>query len=277
VHVQVAMKAGLIALYLKWKYKIPFVLTEHWTGYYEQSADSLFRKSFLEKYLTRRILKSASLFLPVSKALGNQIRHYWAMIPFQNIPNVVDTRLFFPSPDIQENFRFIHISTLSIQKNPEGILHAFSSLLKTGQQAELVLVGPVSDAIRNLINGLDHADKIICKGEISYKEVGIELRKSSALILFSFYENMPCVILEALCTGIPVIATREGGIQEVIGKENGLLIDSGNELGLMDAMKQIIRDYAMYSKPQISSLAAKQFSYETIGREITQIYDSILK
>src|ERR1700730_16493916 len=37
VHVQVAMKAGLIALYLKWKYKIPYVLTEHWSGYYSQA------------------------------------------------------------------------------------------------------------------------------------------------------------------------------------------------------------------------------------------------
>ncbi len=36
VHVQVAMKAGLVALYLKWKYKIPYVLTEHWSGYYEE-------------------------------------------------------------------------------------------------------------------------------------------------------------------------------------------------------------------------------------------------
>ena len=52
IHVHVAWKAGLFALYLKWKYKIPYVLTEHWTGYYEEAKDSLFKKSFLTRYLT---------------------------------------------------------------------------------------------------------------------------------------------------------------------------------------------------------------------------------
>jgi len=63
VHVHVAMKSGLIALYIKWKYKIPYVLTEHWSGYYAISKDSLFKKSYLTRYLTRLIIKNASRLL----------------------------------------------------------------------------------------------------------------------------------------------------------------------------------------------------------------------
>ncbi|HEY4935507.1 MAG TPA: glycosyltransferase, partial [Puia sp.] len=131
VHVQVAMKAGLIALYLKWKYKIPYVLTEHWSGYYPQSKDSLFRKSFTERYFTKLILKNAARLLPVSEALGNQINKYWVKLPFQKIPNVVNTRLFYPAENkIPHTFRFIHISSLLYPKNPEGIINTFIHMLR---------------------------------------------------------------------------------------------------------------------------------------------------
>ena len=119
--------------------------------------------------------------------------------------------------------------------------------------------------------------KIRCTGELSYEQVGVELRKSSALVMFSFYENMPCVILEALCTGLPVIASRVGGITEVVGEDNGILINAGNENELLKAMKEMIAKYPSYKRDQISRKAAAQFSYETIGRTITQVYDEVLK
>jgi glycosyltransferase involved in cell wall biosynthesis len=277
IHVHVAMKAGIIALYLKWKYKIPYVLTEHWTGYYREAKDNLFKRSYLERYLTRKILKNAARFLPVSQALGNQIRQNWVEISFLKIPNVVNTRLFFQSESQPENFRFIHISSLIGQKNPEGIIRSFTKLLKGGFRAELILAGPILPHLRELKE--DNAlirDKITFLGEISYEQVGIELRKSSSLLMFSFYENMPCVILEALCTGIPVIASRVGGVAEVITDDNGKMVEAGDETGLLEAMKDIIRNYDFYNREKISKRAMEQFSYEVIGKEITAVYDSVL-
>ena len=279
VHVQVAMKAGLIALFMKWKYKIPYVITEHWSGYFEGTKDSLFQKSYLIRYLTRLILKNASRLLPVSDSLGNQIRNHWTNIPFQKIPNVVNTRYFYPSVSQPEgSFRFIHISTLLYPKNPEGIIRSFSRLLSQGFQANLVLVGPLNPAIQEMIQSTGaHKEQIHCTGEISYEQVGAELRKSSALVMFSLYETMSCVVIEALCSGIPVIATRVGGIPEVVGNENGILINAGNETELLQAMKEMITTYQQYKRENISRQASAQFSYETIGRKITQVYDEVIK
>jgi glycosyltransferase involved in cell wall biosynthesis len=95
--------------------------------------------------------------------------------------------------------------------------------------------------------------------------------------MFSFYENMPCVVLEALCTGIPVIATTVGGIPEIIGKENGILINPGKERELLNAMKEMIRNYHLYDADFISRQATEQFSYEVVGKEISDIYQSVLK
>ena len=101
IHVQVALKAGLIALYLKWKYRIPYILTEHWSGYYPVSADSLYKKSYLTRFATRLIIKNAVRFLPVSENLGKEIYNHWSPVSFQKIPNVVNTDLFYPSENIK--------------------------------------------------------------------------------------------------------------------------------------------------------------------------------
>ena len=276
VHVHIAMKAGLIALYLKWRYQIPYIISEHWSGYYAFSRDSLFKKSFLEKYLTRIILKNASRILPVSRALGEQINQYWSKTAVQIIPNVVNTQLFFPSEIQPKIFRFVHVSTLQYPKNPEGILRAFDGLIKLGVSADLEFVGPSSPSLHALIQNSDSSDLIHCTGEIEYEQVAEEMRKSSALVQFSHYENMPCVILEALCTGIPVITSRVGGIAEVVNQENGILVPAGVETELLEAMKRIIYIYHEYDRPAIARQAAGAFSYETVGRAITRVYDEVL-
>ena len=278
VHVQVAFKAGLIALYLKWRYKIPYVLTEHWTGYYEQDQDNLFRRSFLEKYLTRLILKHTAGLITVCDALGNQIQQHWQQIPFQSIPNVVNTVLFYPGvhkPD--KKFRFIHISTLRYPKNPEGIIRAFTVLVSEGLNAELVLVGPASAALQKMIRDSRlPVNAIRYTGEIPYEQVGVELRQSSALILFSYCENLPCVVLESLCTGVPVIATRVGGIPEIIGNDNGILVNAGDEKELLEAMRIMMHTADHYDGEKIREHAASLFSYDTVARAIVKVYDRVL-
>jgi glycosyltransferase involved in cell wall biosynthesis len=278
VHVHVAFRAGLIALYLKWKYKIPYVLTEHWTGYYRDTKDSLFNKSYLEKYLVRLILKHTDLLITVSEALGNQIQENWIRVPFRKMPNVVDTRFFYPR-EIQpgKRFRFIHISSFQNQKNPEAIVRVFMALVNEGIQAELVMVGPVGPDLEKMVTESGLPPGIIqLTGEISYEQVAVELGNSSVLVLFSFYENMPCVILESLCSGIPVIATGVGGIPEVIGNENGILVDAGDERELLGAMKQMMGKASLYDKEKISRKATAAYSYETVARQIMAVYDELL-
>ncbi len=278
VHVHVAMRSGIVALYLRWKYKIPFVITEHWSGYYEQSGDSLFHKSLLTKYLTRRVLKTASMLLPVSDSLGKQINFYWAQVPFKKISNVVNTSFFYPvllKPT--GRFRFIHVSSLLYPKNPAGIINAFSKFIKSGADAELILAGPLNDTVTEHIKTSGAGSLIHCTGEISYERVGQAMRDSSAFILFSEYENMPCVLLEALCSGLPVIATAVGGIPEVINSCNGILVNAGNETELLEAMRHLMIHYAEYDRDQIAKKAATEFSYKNIAEQIIAVYDSVLE
>ena len=118
--------------------------------------------------------------------------------------------------------------------------------------------------------------KIFLKGEINYSEVAVELQQADALLMFSRFENSPCTIIEALCCGLPVIATSVGGIPELIDESNGLLITSEDNAALSGAMENLRMNYALYNRKKIAEHARGRFSYTVIGKKMDTIYNSIL-
>lgn len=279
VHVQMAWRAGLIAWYLKLRYRIPYVITENWTGYFEESPYTIQKKGLLFKLLLKAIFRNAEVFLPVTQNLADRINRTIASVPVKVVPNVVDISLFNTNHLVNpERFRFVHVSSLLKQKNPEGILRAFEELVKSGIDAELQMVGRLNDRIKRELAERNHLkDRLIISGELSYEEVAIQMKNASAFVLFSQVENLPCVILESLCCGIPVIATRVGGISEVVGSENGILVEPGNEAMLADAMQRMVQKYSMYDKPDISRKACALFNYQRVGAEYAKTYKQVLR
>ncbi|MBP8245034.1 MAG: glycosyltransferase, partial [Chitinophagaceae bacterium] len=113
-------------------------------------------------------------------------------------------------------------------------------------------------------------------GEIPYEQVAKAMQESDCLLLFSHIENSPCVIGEALCCGLPVIASRVGGIPELIQEGHGILVPPANENELMRAMIQIKQTIAQYNRHSIAQEAASRFSYETVGKQLLDVYNRLL-
>ena len=114
------------------------------------------------------------------------------------------------------------------------------------------MYGSADQELSNLIITAGLEEKIKFTGEISYAEVAEIVRSASAFVSFSNYENQPCSILEALCCGVPVIATKVGGIPEVINSQNGILIEPKNELQLFHAIEMIMEEYTNYNQQAIA-------------------------
>ena len=278
VHVQVAMKAGLLALFLKKMYRLPFVVTEHWTGYYPQSVPSIYNSNFIYKKINKSILQKADLFLPVSKHLGQTVNDFFTPVKYLAIPNVVDTNLFFYNAALKlPKFRFIHPSLMNYQKNAEGILHACVKLKDRGYDFEILMVGKEDDKLKSFAaqNALLN-EVVFFMPAVSYATVSQQMQQSSALVLFSRFENLPCVVLEALCCGLPVISSSVGGVAEVINEANGILVESESIDQLTNAMQIIIDNYENYDRVSIAKKATEAFNYDTIGSQHLTIYNSIL-
>jgi glycosyltransferase involved in cell wall biosynthesis len=278
VHLNILMKAGLFAWRLKKKYKLPYILTEHWTGYDKESKNGYRQQSRLYKFLSKKIYRNCVYPLPVTHDLGEKMNSLMGEKTFKAIPNVVDTQFFYP--DIEhKNFktRFIHASTLGYHKNIQGLLNATRKLYQQRKDFELYILGPASVNLIHQAEDYGLADScIFFAGQVSYHEVSEHIRKADAMVMFSRYENLPCVILEALTCGLPVISTDVGGIREVINDDNGILIPSEDEDALLQAMNRMLDSKEKYNRQKIASDAKNKFSYEVVGKQFDEIYKEVL-
>jgi glycosyltransferase involved in cell wall biosynthesis len=108
--------------------------------------------------------------------------------------------------------------------------------------------------------------------EMPHEEVAVAMRSAQALVMFSRFENLPCVVLEALCSGLPVVSSNVGGLSEVINESNGLLVPEGDVEALAAAMESVLNDYARFNRRGIAESAAALFNTKRIGEAHQAIY-----
>jgi len=277
VHVHVPMKAGLIARWIKRQYDVPYIVSEHSTHYRMGSPDDFFDKNFIYRKEVTRVFREAAAVTNVSVTMGNIIKSLFNLRHVQIISNTADTSLFNYVSSGNKKFRFIHVSTLTeSQKNITGIIRGIQKLSKGRKDFEFIIVGPVSKELKELMEAPGVEELVDFTGEISYADVSKQMKMASALVLFSRYENLPCVIIEALCCGLPVIATDVGGVKELINMKNGMLVQSDNEEELVGAMTRMIDGYNGFHREQISSNARQRFNYLTIGKQFHDLYQQVL-
>lgn len=278
VHVQVTLKAGIFALYLKWFRAYPFILTEHWSYFLREPER---KNSFLvwsEGLIIRTILRNARYLLPVSANLDHALRRLAPSVPSRVIYNTVDTSLFFYVPRSGRNpLRMIHVSSLIDLKNPVGILRAFEAVTEDMPGWELWMVGPYSPSLLALARQSGLLDRrVFFSGLVPYCEVARQVRNSDLMVLFSFLETNPCSVLEGLCCGLPVLATPVGIMPQILGEENGLFVEAGNEARLAQAMRVMGASLASYDREAIARKAASLFQMDQIGSQIHSVYRSLL-
>ncbi len=276
-HLHIAYKAGILAMWVKRKWKVPYVITENWTGYYKYAKPNIYSSSFIRRNITKQIFHQAKLFIPVTANLGNCVNENLVQIKVEIIPNVVNTTFFEYKNYQQSIFTFSHISTMAFQKNVEGIIEAVEILKNRGVEFKINLIGSKPQHLIELATQKNLLGKyIFFEDSIAYEKVAEVLQHSNALVMNSRFENLPCVILESLCCGTPVISTTVGGIAEVIDNSNGILINENID-ELATAMENMIHNYAKYDRHDIAQNANNKFSYETVGKQYVDLYNTLIK
>ena len=274
VHLNKLYPFGLLALHLKKIKKLPFIISEHWTGYHLKEKKSL---PWLEQILSKQITANASFVCPVSSDLKNSMLKSGLRGNYQIIPNVVNTTLFKPTLKTSKVFTITHISSLlDKHKNISGMLHVAKKLENIIDSFQWNFIGGTEDQFKNLIKNLDFKKNQVCFiDHIDHKKVPGFLNASDVFILFSNYENLPCVILEAFSCGVSVIATKVGGIQEFFPNEFGFLIDKKNEQQLLDKIISLYKE-PKNQQPIMHQYAIDNFSSEKICDSFTKLYREAL-
>jgi glycosyltransferase involved in cell wall biosynthesis len=277
VHANVVFPIGIIAWIYHIRFNVNYVISEHWTGYHEY-ADP--RPGFIQRCITRFVANRAKVILPVSDDLGKAMIKHKITSKIITVANVIDTNLFSPILEQKKDeiIRIIHISTLeNIQKNINLLLEAFATVSQKNSKLELHIIsdGNLND-FKTLIEKLGIASKIINHGRLDTQDVADVLKQADLFVLTSNFENLPCVLIESISCGVPVIATNVGGVSEIINKNNGIIIEPRQMEELVIAMREMIEKHNAYDKVLLHKMAAENYSYEAIGNQLTQIYLQVL-
>jgi glycosyltransferase involved in cell wall biosynthesis len=279
IHLHVAYPLGQVALLWKKRYGYKYVLTEHWTIYQPQNKDVLVGR--LKKKIVK-IANNASLIMPVSLDLQRCMEGHGVNNRFQVIYNLVNTDMFrLRGNDMHGDGgkkRMLHISTLRDEaKNFSGILRTIEKLRQQRNDFELHVIHDYdAPEFKKYVEDHNLSDCVVFHGKKTSAEVAQAYQLADFFVLFSNFENLPCVIVEAFASGVPVLSTSVGGIAEILSPERGILINSGVEEALLQGMNQLLDHSQDYNREAIRDYAIKTFAAQNIGRQIFEAYNKVL-
>lgn len=280
LHVHVAHRQALLALWVKWKKGIPYLTTEH-NSWFMPVGNQFYTHSILLQQIIKLNFKQAAAVQVVSAGLGNALKEKFSFIPsYTVIPNVVDTEIFtLKSPSFNSTkLQFFTITGDVYHKNTDGTIRAFAAFIKKGYTAILHIAGRDNEVLKTLVQKLDVVEQVKFHGEISNKAVAAIMQETDAFIFFSRYETFGCAMTEALCCGTPVIASRLPVLEENLTEfTNALLVNSEDENELTEKLIYFSENKNIFNKEAIELHAKEKYNYQKVGNVFLDLYHAVLK
>ena len=282
IHGHILIDGGLVAAVVAKIWRIPYVITEHATVYQWPGGVSALRVQ-----LGRWACRAAARVLPVSEYLATAMREIYHLPgEYTVVPNVVDTNTFRLPTGIRDRphapFRLLHVSNFHPQqKNVEGLLRTYSQLCEAyPDRFHLHVAG---DGAKENIEALAHtlsleAGALTLSGPHTEQQIAALMADADALVLFSNYESQGVVLLEALCCGLPSVATAVGGVTEVIFPgQNGLLVPARDEDALRKAIVALADMYAQFDPNLLRNSAVRIYGDDAVLAKLSTIYREVTK
>jgi len=250
IHVQSFFGIGLEGLANGGVLRIPVIGTNHTTiaGFGSQIPVSVDRASAYVAWFYNR----CDMVTAPSQSVLDELRPYGLRRPQAVVSNPIDTAMFRPVRDDERAglmARFglsrptiTYAGRLGPEKNIEILLHALSILRDRGVEADLAIAGHGSHEpiLRSLAGDLRIADHVRLLGTLAQGDLAQLLRISDTFAIMSTSETQSMVLLQAMASGIPVIAARSRALPEFVGAENGILVDPHDNAALADAMETLL-------------------------------------
>lgn len=266
--------AGVPAFFLKKIYHIPVAISEH-------SSDFLQHKlNWFLTIIAKFVLKRADIILPVSNTLLSSIRSYGIHTKSEIVPNVVDTSKFFLSSKLNDKplKRVLCVAWLTEVKGIEYLLEAVAQIKNKRQDfiVDIVGNGPKKEEFIKYTNDNNIQDLINFHQQENKEKIAERMKNCDFFILPSQYETFSVACIEAMACGKPVIASNIPALKEKINSERGIIFQSRNSTKLSENIDYMLDNFHKYSAEKISNYVNENFTYESVGKQLTKIYTNLL-
>jgi glycosyltransferase involved in cell wall biosynthesis len=285
IHAQDAGADALVAL----RTDIPTVITIHgirWEDGKHYSSWIKRMRMYYDSLITERyVVHNAQHLIAISPyvtryfngKLNSNIQTYL-------VPNAIDERYFNQENSSDEKI-ILFAGRVLPRKRVFDLVQAFGKVIQHVPSARLVIAGEILSepeyvaTIKKWIHLNNLEKQISFTGSLSEKEIIHEFASCSILVLPSAQETAPMVIAQAMAAGKPVVATRVGGVVDMVGEESerGLLVEVGNIEGLAKAMTRLLIEPGLKEKMGKNgrTFAQENYHLDQIARKTNEIYHQI--
>jgi glycosyltransferase involved in cell wall biosynthesis len=270
VHAHV-YSAALPALVLARLSRGPLVVSEHYSGFQRGLVEGS------DRLVAVAAFSGADLLAPVSDDLGRKLR---AMVPsarIRTVPNAVDTDVFHPPLERPPAppFRLLCVAWFAEKKGHADLLEAFAKLERDDVVLDLVGEGELLPELEGRARSLGVAESVRFLGPRRHEEVAELMREAHLFVLASRYENLPAVLIEAMASGLPSVATAVGGVAELIDEDTGMLVPPQDPPALADAITQTLERLDDFDPEVPARKARDRYGRRAVALAWDEVYDSV--
>jgi glycosyltransferase involved in cell wall biosynthesis len=275
IQVNVAFPASMILPLFKKHYEVKHSVSEHWSGYLPEDGNY---KGVLVPYFTEKCIASASKIFYVSEKQKESMQAHDLNGRFELLYNVVNVTLFKPLP-IEKNkvITFLHVSSLvEREKNVTGTFEALKILQEKGRAFNLIVIGGNSESIKEAktkqaADGLKNVEYL---GYQTKEMICRYMNQCHALLLYSNFEGMPVVALEALACGLPVFASEVGQLPNIIRSEFGVICKKNNSELFAEQLETIFTGKHSFDEKAMRNFVIQHASAEAVGKQLYTSYSA---
>ena len=272
IHCQSSFWAGISAAYISKKYNIPLIITEHSSlktaVYIKDSYKPFIKKSYLD----------ADALIAVGSGLKKEISEFSGRSDVKVIHNLIPVERFNIGKYDNDLFTFFSLAFLEGGKGMDVLIKAFAKyFINTNTKLVIGGDGSQKEFLINLAKELEIENQIEFLGALSREEVSSYMSRCDTFVLASKYETFGVVYIEALASGKPVIGTYNGGAEDIINNDNGLLVKVNDIDDLGNAMKYVYENISLYDAEKIRYECIEKYSKKKIINEILNVYSYLMK
>ena len=246
---------------------------------------------FYYNILINKLLSHADSIISPSKTYANEsiLKRYKEKVVV--IPNGIDLNEFSLRSSKEESRRKLNFNVsekivlfvggLEPRKAPDILIKAISKVVRIVPNSKLVIVGSGSmeNMLKNLTRQLKISKLVRFAGFVKNNEKALYYRSADVFVLPSLYEIFGIVNLEAMACGVPIVASKIGGIPDVVKDgENGLLVSPGDSEALADAIIYLLENEDV--REEMGDNGRKKvegYSWDKIAEETEKVYDELLQ
>lgn len=286
IFAHIVVPAGLSAAMLKKLFGIPVVLTEHWGPVINWVNEAPASQKKLQYAALKYAYQKADYLTAVSDSLAQEIKEVFDASVTGKLDYPLDCNLFHPDQaltGVQANGakRRVMCVTRGHYDPRKGVGNLLSAWQIVAQRAnaaaELDIVGPDVEQLTPQLAALGISESVRLIPWQPAAELAPLMRRASLVVIPSSYETFGRSGIEALASGVPVVATDCGGPREYVEPGTGLLVPTENPPALAEAILGGL-DRENFSAPEkLAEQVRKRFSHEVICERFTEVATNLIE